>query len=99
MGMQSQRKQNSIQWKRIRERILRRDGFICVYCHEQANTVDHVQPISKGGTDEPDNLVAACGKCNSKKSNKLPHLFFEPVSTTVSIRGLISPQNGSISHE
>jgi 5-methylcytosine-specific restriction endonuclease McrA len=29
--------------------------------------VDHVIPKSKGGTDDPDNLVAACQACNLVK--------------------------------
>jgi hypothetical protein len=28
-----------------------------------------VQPISKGGTDEPENLVAACTRCNYSKND------------------------------
>lgn len=31
-------------------------------------TIDHVIPHSKGGSDEPDNLVLSCSYCNSNKS-------------------------------
>jgi len=31
--------------------------------------VDHIYPVSKGGTNSLDNLVAACVECNSGKSN------------------------------
>jgi 5-methylcytosine-specific restriction endonuclease McrA len=31
-------------------------------------TVDHLRPRNSGGTDEPDNLVAACHSCNSVTS-------------------------------
>lgn len=31
-------------------------------------TIDHVVPHSKGGSDEPDNLVLSCSYCNSNKS-------------------------------
>lgn len=51
-------------WRELRLRILRRDGYLCRYCGAEANTVDHVRPVSKGGTDSPSNLVAACGRCN-----------------------------------
>lgn len=37
-------------------------------------TIDHVIPVSKGGTDDLENLVIACRKCNSKKNN---HLDFQ----------------------
>jgi hypothetical protein len=59
--------------KRLRFEILRRDGFRCYYCGTRGNetgsglTVDHVTPTALGGTDIPENLVAACGDCNSGK--------------------------------
>ena len=30
-------------------------------------TVDHIQPLSRGGSDHPDNLQAACRACNQAK--------------------------------
>lgn len=33
--------------------------------------MDHIIPISKGGTSNPDNLQAACRNCNRKKSSKI----------------------------
>jgi hypothetical protein len=44
------------------------DGWPCVYCGEEAQAVDHVVPRSRGGTDEPANLVPACRSCNATKS-------------------------------
>jgi len=55
-----------------RENVYRRDGFCCVYCGDENRktlTLDHVIPQSKGGRDSWDNLVTACKKCNSEKSN------------------------------
>lgn len=58
--------------KRLRFEILRRDNHTCRYCGGTAPdvklTVDHVVPEALGGTDLPDNLVAACADCNSGKS-------------------------------
>ena len=34
--------------------------------------VDHIVPVSKGGSNEIDNLQLLCRKCNGKKSNKIP---------------------------
>jgi len=34
-------------------------------------TIDHVIPISKGGSDNKENLVACCLKCNRLKGNKM----------------------------
>jgi 5-methylcytosine-specific restriction endonuclease McrA len=32
--------------------------------------VDHIKPISKGGTDQPSNLQLLCPACNRKKNKK-----------------------------
>ena len=53
-----------------RRGVLRRDGWRCGYCGKAANTIDHVQPKSKGGADTWENLVACCFSCNNQKSNK-----------------------------
>lgn len=42
----------------------------CVYCGEPATQVDHIVPVSKGGTDDVSNLVPACRSCNSSKGNR-----------------------------
>ena len=42
------------QWTKIKQRILRRDGFICQYCGQEANTVDHVIPRRLNGNDSDD---------------------------------------------
>ncbi len=58
--------------KRLRYEVLRRDNHTCRYCGASAPdvrlTVDHVVPATLGGSDGPENLVAACADCNSGKS-------------------------------
>jgi hypothetical protein len=60
--------------KRIRFAVFSRDGFACRYCGATSEKVqlvlDHIHPVSKGGTDEPENLVTSCFDCNSGKSDK-----------------------------
>lgn len=62
--------------KRLRYEVLRRDNYTCRYCGATAPdvklTVDHVVPVSLGGTDESSNLVAACGDCNGGKTSSSP---------------------------
>jgi hypothetical protein len=62
--------------KRLRYEVMRRDGHACYYCGrkppEVKLTVDHVVPVALGGTDEPSNLVSACGDCNSGKTSSSP---------------------------
>lgn len=55
-----------------RRGILRRDAHRCAYCASPANTIDHVIPKSRGGSDTWDNLVACCFKCNNIKSDRTP---------------------------
>lgn len=53
-----------------RRGVLRRDGHRCAYCGRSADTVDHVQPKSRGGLETWENLVASCLRCNNKKGNR-----------------------------
>lgn len=57
-------------WEAIREQVLQRDNYTCVYCGNEATQADHIIPKSLGGKDELSNLVAACLRCNSTKGNK-----------------------------
>jgi 5-methylcytosine-specific restriction endonuclease McrA len=43
-----------------------------VTCRQQAITIDHVVPRSKGGKTSWTNVVAACHNCNRKKGNRSP---------------------------
>lgn len=52
-------------WASTREAILERDASRCGYCGGEASAVDHILPVSCGGDDEPENLIAACNACNS----------------------------------
>lgn len=69
MAKQSSR---GTEWNRLRLQILERDQHTCAYCGGEADTVDHIIPKSSGETnlDRPDNLVAACRRCNGLKSDK-----------------------------
>lgn len=60
--------------KRTRYEVLKRDNYTCRYCHatDSPLTVDHVLPTALGGSDAPDNLVAACRDCNAGKSSTSP---------------------------
>lgn len=73
-----------------RRGVLRRDSHRCAYCKRNANTVDHVQPKSRGGRDTWDNLVACCLRCNNIKGDKTLHeigwtLSFTPKMPTGSV--------------
>lgn len=59
----------------LRYDIMRRDGFRCRLCGRSADSgveleVDHIIPISKGGTSSMDNLQTLCRDCNRGKGAK-----------------------------
>lgn len=55
-------------WKRI----LKEHFFRCAWCGTKHGlTIDHVIPLSKGGSNFPSNLQPLCRSCNSRKSNKI----------------------------
>lgn len=48
---------------------------LCYWCKKPLNghyDVDHVIPVSRGGSNDPSNLVLACKHCNSSKNDSLP---------------------------
>ena len=52
----------------MRDLVLERDGFMCVYCLRTGELeADHVIPESDFGHTHPDNLVTSCEWCNSRK--------------------------------
>lgn len=46
----------------------------CAYCHLQTAelTVDHILPLSRGGSNDISNIIPACGPCNYSKRDKTP---------------------------
>jgi len=70
-------------WKRLRLRVLSRDGYTCTYCGQpEADQVDHVVPIARGGDIyNMDNLVACCRMCNLSKGTKTKAFFLSENAT------------------
>ncbi len=68
-----------------RARIYIRDRYRCQYCSEHKNaselTLDHILPRAQGGESTPQNLVAACIKCNQRKGNRTPDQARMPLLT------------------
>ena len=60
----------------LRLAIYLRDGFCCIYCcrdlhgaHPTDITLDHLRPDSKGGSNDPANLITACRSCNCSRKD------------------------------
>ena len=58
--------------KKTRFELFKRDSFTCVYCGctppGVVLEIDHIDPVSKGGSNDISNLVTSCFDCNRGKS-------------------------------
>lgn len=54
--------------------VLERDKRRCIYClitvSEDSYVLDHITPVSKGGTNRKSNLVTSCEGCNQRKQDQ-----------------------------
>lgn len=59
-------------WARLRAAVFARDDYTCAYCGRRGVRLecDHVLPVARGGSHDPDNLVTACFVCNRSKHDK-----------------------------
>ncbi len=60
--------------KKVRFEVFKRDKFSCQYCGKSAPSVvlevDHIDPVSKGGSNDIFNLITSCFDCNRGKTDK-----------------------------
>ncbi len=62
--------------KKVKFELAKLADFRCEYCKSperfapQTFSLDHILPVSKGGSDEFDNLAFACQGCNGSKLNR-----------------------------
>ena len=61
----------------VRWMVLKRDNYTCQSCgqsparnNEVELEIDHILPVSQGGTNQIDNLRTLCKKCNQGKKDK-----------------------------
>jgi len=89
---------DSRQWRALRLRILARDGYTCGYCGQDATTVDHILPINKHPDQamNPENLMSACGKCNSAKGSRSQGVFLARQFTPPVFSAFPSPMQSEI---
>jgi hypothetical protein len=82
-------------YRYIRLKVLERDSYVCYWCGEPGDTMDHVIPWSKGGRTTMENCICACEECNGQRGNMLaerfallrnvtpPHIPAKPLGTPV----------------
>ena len=67
-------------WKR--KIVLERDTYKCHICGatsiQSKLEVDHIIPLSRGGTDDIDNYVTLCFDCNRGKSSDIVRVPKQP---------------------
>ena len=64
--------------KARRARVLKRDRYRCQLrypgvCIVRAREMDHIVPVTEGGTDDLSNLQSACGPCHQRKASMEGH--------------------------
>ena len=61
--------------KKTRFEVFKRDSFTCQYCGAHPPKailhVDHIDPVSNGGSNHIDNLITSCDSCNIGKGARL----------------------------
>jgi len=66
--------------------IYLRDGMSCCYCGRSVEeqgvelSLDHLKPRSKGGENDPTNLITCCRVCNSARGNRPVKTFAAKVA-------------------
>ena len=70
MSIDHQPRTRGRKWMRLRHVVLVEEP-LCMICRRAASVeVDHIIPITKGGTDERDNLQGVCAECHEEKTRK-----------------------------
>lgn len=89
-------------WRAMRKSVLARDGYVCQYCGQKADTVDHVLPVTKYPelAMSPDNCVSACRRCNSRKGSRSQASFLRMQFAPPDCTNLVfAPKMTSTVHE
>jgi hypothetical protein len=75
------------------EAVRKKTPGLCFYCgkefrpldpyHPDAMTVDHYVALARGGSDELDNLVPACRRCNGRKRDGDAEEFMQVIRESI----------------
>ena len=72
---------NNKVWRESLQKITK---YKCIYCGKPSESLDHLHPMSKGGTNITSNCVPCCLSCNGNKSDSeviswyRKQIFYDP---------------------
>lgn len=80
-----------IPWEKgLKQRLMRRQSGRCAYCGSRFAAhlfeIDHMDPVSRGGSNDVNNLQVLCRRCNGRKSEQTDAEFRRR------FRGLVPPR-------
>jgi 5-methylcytosine-specific restriction endonuclease McrA len=62
-------------------KIYEHQSHQCFYCKGDLDEIgwhlDHLVPVSKGGTNDPANIVLACRRCNNAKNDSTAQEYLD----------------------
>ena len=73
-------KEGNITNKTLKEWLIKHRDTACTYCNDKnATHIDHIIPLSKGGTHTFDNIQILCPFCNNAKKDLFEEDFFKKI--------------------
>ena len=86
------RKDQGSKWIRPDKRlaIYLRDGLSCAYCNHSVEegarlSLDHITPYSAWGSNDADNLITCCRRCNSARGNRSVRSFVKAAAHYINV--------------
>lgn len=60
-------------WSVTKSAVIKRNGFVCRLCRNSGwgMEIDHIVPVSLGGTDDLENLRVLCRTCHAEETLRL----------------------------
>ncbi len=89
--MQMERRRSGIKLhSSVFDNLIELFGGRCAYCFKKVDnlTLDHMIPLSKGGTGHEVNVLPACSSCNKRKAAKTNYITVSMATKILNILGV-----------